>query len=254
MLLAIDIGNTNIVLGVFAGEELRAHWRLSTQTDRTADEFLLQVKGLFQLSGLTLAEVTGVVLASVVPTLVDPVLVMCRRSMGCEPLVIGPGVKTGVAIEYEDPREVGADRVVNAAAAHLRYGGPCIVVDFGTALTVDAIDEKGAYLGGAIAPGMTIASEALFAHAAKLPRVELTPPLSAIGRHTATSMQSGIVFGYVGLVKELIHRFRAELGAEAKVIATGGQAELIAPHTGLVDHLDPLLTLWGLKEIHRRNQ
>jgi len=254
MLFAIDIGNTNIVLGVFNGDELVGHWRLATGTNRTADEFLLQVKALFDLRDIRLADIDGIILATVVPTLIDPVVTMCERYFRQQPVIVGPGVKTGVAVEYEDPREVGADRVVNAVAAHLRYGGPCIVVDFGTATTLDAIDANGAYLGGAIAPGISISSEALFRHAARLPRVELLPPKVAIGRNTMSSMQSGIVYGYVGLVKELITRFRAELSPDAKVIATGGQAELIAPHTGMVDHIDPLLTLWGLKEIYRRNQ
>jgi type III pantothenate kinase len=253
MLLAIDIGNTNIVLGVFDGDELVADWRLSTRTSRTADEFLLQVKDLFDLQELSLSDIDGIVVASVVPTLVDSVVTMCQQYFRRRPMIIGPGVRTGVAIEYEDPREVGADRVVNAAAALVRYGTPCIIVDFGTATTIDAIDANGAYLGGAIAPGITIASEALFQYAAKLPRVELLAPGEAIGRNTITSMQSGIVYGYAGLVKELVGRFREELGGRAAVIATGGQSALIAPHTGMIDHVDPLLTLWGLREIYRRN-
>jgi type III pantothenate kinase len=254
MLLCIDIGNTNITLGLYQGEELGPRWRLATDHDRMPDEFALQVLGLLQMAGLSPTDVDGAALASVVPPLTGKWVEVCRTSLGCEPLVVDAGVRTGVRIRYEDPKSVGADRVVDAAAAFRLYGGPAIIVDFGTATTFDAISAEGDYLGGAIAPGIGIAAEALFSRAAKLTRVEITRPPSAIGRNTTHSIQSGLLFGNVGLVEGMVARFRSELGGQAKVIATGGLAELIARETPVIEVLAPWLTLDGLRMIFEMNR
>jgi type III pantothenate kinase len=254
MLLCIDIGNTNITLGLYQGEELGPRWRLATDHDRMPDEFALQVLGLLQMAGLSPTDVDGAALASVVPPLTGKWVEVCRTSLGCEPLVVDAGVRTGVRIRYEDPKAVGADRVVDAAAAFRLYGGPAIIVDFGTATTFDAISAEGDYLGGAIAPGIGIAAEALFSRAAKLTRVEITRPPSAIGRNTTHSIQSGLLFGNVGLVEGMVARFRSELGGQAKVIGTGGLAELIARETPVIEVLAPWLTLDGLRMIFEMNR
>ena len=254
MLLCIDIGNTNITLGLYQGEELGPRWRLATDHDRMPDEFALQVLGLLQMAGHSPTDVDGAALASVVPPLTGKWVEVCRTSLGCEPLVVDAGVRTGVRIRYEDPKAVGADRVVDAAAAFRLYGGPAIIVDFGTATTFDAISAEGDYLGGAIAPGIGIAAEALFSRAAKLTRVEITRPPSAIGRNTTHSIQSGLLFGNVGLVEGMVARFRSELGGQAKVIGTGGLAELIARETPAIEVLAPWLTLDGLRMIFEMNR
>ena len=253
MLLTIDIGNTNIVLGTYQGETLRASWRLSTEASRMPDEYAALLETLFKFSGGSLRDVSAVVLCSVVPALTATFEELARSYCGCEAIVVGPGTRTGVKILYENPREVGADRIANAVAAFHLYGGPAIVVDFGTATTFDALSADGEYLGGAIAPGLTIAADALFQHAARLFRVELKRPTTAIGRNTGTSVQSGLIFGYVGLIEGLIARFHAEMGP-AKVIATGGLAEIIASQTPAVEIINPLLTLEGLRLIYDLNR
>ena len=254
MLLCIDIGNTNITLGLYQGETLGPRWRLATDHDRMPDEFALQVLGLLQMAGLSPTDVDGAAVASVVPPLTGKWLDVCRTNLRCEPLVVDAGVRTGVRVRYDDPKAVGADRVVDAVAAFRMYGGPAIVVDFGTATTFDAISADGDYLGGAIAPGIGIAAEALFSRAAKLTRVEITRPPAAIGRNTTHSIQSGLLFGNVGLVEGMVDRFRRELGGQAKVIGTGGLAELIARETPVIEILAPWLTLDGLRMIYEMNR
>ncbi len=253
MLLTIDIGNTNITLGLYNGETLGPRWRLATVHDRMPDEYGLQFLGLLSHAGRSPAELTGVCLASVVPPLTGRVVEACHNYLGHNPLVVDAGVKTGVRILYEDPRAVGADRIVDAAAVQRLYGGPACVVDFGTATTFDAISAKGEYLGGAIAPGITIAAEALFLRTAKLPRVDLQRPPTAIGRNTVHAMQSGLIFGYVALVEGMVARFRQELGPEMKVIGTGGLTEIIARETDVIQILAPWLTLDGLRIIWEMN-
>lgn len=258
MLLTIDIGNTNLTLGVY-GENTPdgapgPRWRLATVHERMPDEYGLQFLGLLAHSGLRPEQLTGICLASVVPPVTGKVVEACRQYLKCEPLVVDAGVKTGVRIRYEDPRAVGADRIVDAAAVQRLYGGPACVVDFGTATTFDAISTEGDYLGGAIAPGISIAAEALFLRAAKLPRVDLQRPPSAIGRNTVHAMQSGLLFGYVALVEGMTARFRAELGPEMKVIATGGLAEIIARETNVLQIIAPWLTLDGLRIIWELNR
>jgi type III pantothenate kinase len=254
MLLTIDIGNTNITLGLYEGEALGPRWRLATDHERMPDEYGLQLLGLLEHAGYAASDLTGICLASVVPPLTGRMLEACRRYTGLEPLVLDTGVKTGVRIQYEDPRAVGADRIADAAAVQRLYGGPACVVDFGTATTFDAISAKGEYLGGAIAPGIGIASEALVMRTAKLPRVDLQRPPSAIGRNTPHAMQSGLLFGYVGLVEGMVRRFRKELGPDMKVIATGGLAEVIADETDVLEIIAPWLTLDGLRIIWDMNQ
>ena len=256
MLLVIDIGNTNIVAGGYreGDDSLLFHWRLSTDPHRTADEFGLFFNGLFAYEGLSLRDVREVILSSVVPPLTPALEGMAEKYLGLRPLTVGPGIKTGMNILYEDPKEVGADRIVNSVAGYAKYGGPLIVVDFGTATTFDAISADGAYLGGAIAPGLGISTEALFEHAAKLSRIDLVRPKSVIGRTTVSSMQSGIIFGFAGQVDELVRRMKAELGGRAKVVATGGFAPLIAKETSTIDVVDEFLTLEGLRLIYLKNK
>ena len=254
MLLCIDIGNTNITLGMYEGAALGPRWRLATENERMPDEFGLQVTGLLALAGKSPADVGGVAIASVVPPLTGRWIETCRVYLKCDPLVVDAGVRTGVKIRYEDPRAVGADRIVDAAAAFRLYGGPACIVDFGTATTFDAISSEGEYLGGAIAPGIGIAAQALFQRTAKLPRVDLLRPPAAIGRNTVNAIQSGLLFGYVGLVEGMVARFREELGREMKVIGTGGQADLIAHETRVIEILAPWLTLDGLRMIYEMNQ
>ncbi|RJQ08222.1 MAG: type III pantothenate kinase [Bacillota bacterium] len=256
MLLVIDIGNTNIVTGVYrdGSDQLLYHWRLSTDPERTADEYGLLFDGLFSYDGLDLRQVRAVAISSVVPPLTPVLERMAEKYLKGTPLVVGPGIKTGMNILYEDPKEVGADRIVNGVAAYAKYGGPIIVVDFGTATTFDAISAEGAYLGGAIAPGIGISTEALFEHAAKLSRIELARPKSVIGRTTVASMQSGIIFGFAGQVDELVRRMRRELGGQCRTVATGGFAELISKETSTLEVVDPFLTLDGLRLVYLRNR
>jgi len=254
MLLCIDIGNTNVTLGLYEGETPGPRWRLATDHERMPDEFALEVLGLLGYSGLNAAAVEAAAIASVVPPLTGRWAEVCRRYLDCEPLVIDASVNTGVRVLYEEPGAVGADRLVDAAAAYRLYGGPACIVDFGTATTFDALSASGEYLGGAIAPGIGIAADALFQRTAKLPRVELARPPSAIGRNTVHSMQSGLLFGYVSLVEGMVTRFRAELGPDMTVIGTGGLAELLARETPVIQILAPWLTLDGLRMIYEMNR
>jgi type III pantothenate kinase len=254
MLLTIDIGNTNITLGLYESEQLGSRWRLATNHDRMPDEYGLQFLGMLNHAGYSPEDLHGICMASVVPPLTGKVVHACRTYLGHEPLVVDAGVKTGVRIQYENPRAVGADRIVDAAAVKRLYGGPACVVDFGTATTFDAISPEGDYLGGAISPGIGIAAEALFIRAAKLPRVDIQRPPAAIGRNTTHAMQSGLLFGYVALVEGMVSRFREELGPNMKVIATGGLAEVIAQETDVIQIIAPWLTLDGLQIIWELNQ
>jgi type III pantothenate kinase len=254
MLLAIDVGNTNVTLGLYQWEELGPRWRLATVHERMPDEYGVQFLGLLQHAGITPHDITDICLASVVPPVTGKVVEACQRYLGQNPLVVDAGVKTGVRIRYEDPRAVGADRIVDAAAVQRFYGGPACVVDFGTATTFDGISKEGDYLGGAIAPGIGIAAEALFLRTAKLPRVDFQRPPTAIGRNTTHAMQSGLMFGYVALVEGMVVRFRAELGPDMKVIATGGLAEIIARETDVIQIIAPWLTLDGLRIVWELNQ
>ncbi|MBI5165089.1 MAG: type III pantothenate kinase [Magnetospirillum sp.] len=254
MLLAIDCGNTNIVFAVFDGEEVKGEWRASTTTGRTADELGVWLNQLLGIAGLNRQDITAAIIASVVPAMVFGLKTMCRRYFACEPLVVGDeGVDLGLAVHLDRPEEVGADRLVNAVAAHQGYRGPMVVIDFGTATTFDVVDAAGNYCGGAIAPGINLSLEALHMAAAKLPRVAIGRPKQVIGKATVPAMQSGIFWGYVGLIEGLVRRIESEFGTAMTVVATGGLAPLFADATPVIHHLDPDLTLRGLLLIHRRN-
>ena len=254
MLLGIDVGNTNIVLGVFEGEVRRASWRIHTRNAATTDEYGVLVAGLFAGADLDPATIDGVALASVVPPLTEAFADLARRMFRCQPLIVDAGIKTGVKVRYDSPRDVGADRVVNAAAVCRHYGRPACIIDFGTGTTFDAINAAGEYVGGAIAPGLEISLQALAGRTARLPNVELRAPPSSIGGNTVHAMQSGLVFGYVALVEGMVARFRAELGEDMQVIGTGGLAAVIASQTDVVEHIDPWLTLKGLQIVYQLNQ
>jgi type III pantothenate kinase len=254
MLLAIDVGNTNINIGVFDGSKLKGTWKVATGVHRMPDEYASLLLNLFDRHGIDASQVTDAILCSVVPTLVGVFEEVCRRYLKVLPLVVESGVKTGVRIGLDNPKEVGADRVVNAVAARQLYGGSVIVIDLGTATTFDAVSEDGDYLGGAIAPGIAIATEALFTRTAALPRVELTHPKRAVGRNTVAAMQSGIVFGYAGLIEGIVARIQQEMGGKAKVVATGGYAELLARETPVIEVVNPDLTLTGLRLIYEMNK
>lgn len=253
MLLAIDVGNTNIMLGLYEGEELGPHWRLSTDHARMPDEFAMQLLGLLGHAGVAPDEISGVAIASGVPVLTTRWCQVARRYLHVEPVVISAGMETGLTILYDNPSSVGADRIVDAVAAYHRYGGPLIIVDFGTATTFEAITAAGEYLGGAIAPGIGISAEALGRRAAKLPTIDIERPPSPIGRNTVHSMQSGLFYGYVGLVEGMVTRFRGEIGQEALVIGTGGLAPLIASGTEIIDIIAPWLTLDGVRLLYEMN-
>lgn len=257
MLLAIDVGNTNIVLGVFDKTTLIRSWRLQTLRDRTSDEIGLLVDGLFAQSGLDRTRVDGIIVGSVVPPLTGTMRTMVERYFSLSALIVDPAANTGMPILYESPADVGADRIVNAIAANAQFGKvgrPLIVCDFGTATTLDAVSAAGEYLGGAICPGVTISADALFQRAARLPRIDVRKPARVIGRTTVGAMESGLFYGYVGMVEGLVTRMNAELGGSSICVATGGLAAVIAPETALIDHVDIDLTLQGLRIVWERNQ
>ncbi|MHB1054881.1 MAG: type III pantothenate kinase, partial [Thermoleophilia bacterium] len=256
LLLAIDVGNTHTVAGLFPGDELKEYWRVTTRSHATADQLAVTYSSLLSLKGYSLGQVRQVILSSVVPSMVGQYELLASRYMGTTALVVGPGIKTGLPILTNNPHEVGADRIVNAVAVLEELGGgPCVVVDFGTATTFDAVSARGEYLGGAISPGVEVSLEALTARAARLSRVDLGEPEGVIGKTTAQSLCAGMVYGFAGLVDGIVTRMKDELGGEpVATLATGGFAELIVPHTRTLSRVDPLLTLKGLKLVHKRNE
>jgi type III pantothenate kinase len=254
VLLAIDVGNSTTVVGAFEGESLRYRWVLSTLTARSSDESALLLSGLLDVVGLSFdRDVRGVVIGSVVPPVTEVLRTTCAAYTSVSPVVIGPGVRTGIALRHDHPQDLGADRIANAVAVHALYGGPAIVVDFGTAISFDAVDATGAFVGGAIAPGVGTSADALVARAARLPTVETVAPPSPIARSTVTALQSGIVYGFAGLVDGLVSRISLELGAGVTTVATGGSARPVLDACGTIDHHDPALTLKGLRLVWERN-
>jgi type III pantothenate kinase len=257
-LLAVDVGNTNVLFGLFdevdGKTQLAQHWRIATRREQTSDELGILVRALFEHSGRSLAEVTDVILSTVVPPLLPIWERACGKLFDRPPLVVGPGIRTGMPVRYENPREVGADRIVNAVAAVELVGAPVIAVDFGTATTFDCVSDRGEYLGGAIFPGIHVAMEALFDRASMLHRIEIARPRTVIGRTTTESLQSGLLFGYAGMVDAMVERIRAELGAAARVVATGGLAQLIASETHCIERVEPFLTLEGLRLLFEKNR
>lgn len=256
MLLVIDVGNSNIVAGVYQDSELLVHWRFSTDRSKTADEYGILLSSMFNYTHVNMSEVTDIIISSVVPPLLVPLSRMCERYFELEPLIVGPGLKSGIQLRYENPKEVGADRIVNAVAAYEKYKSknmPLIIVDFGTATTFCAMLPTGEYLGGAIAPGIGISTEALFQKAAKLPRIELLAPDTVICRNTVKAMQAGVIFGFAGQMDGIVGRMIEELGGEAFVIATGGFANTMAAESNFIDVVEPFLTLDGLRILHKRN-
>jgi type III pantothenate kinase len=254
MLLAVDVGNTQTHLGAFDGTELIEHWRFQTRAGATGDELAERIAGLLALSGLELGAVDALVASSVVPPLGAEYEAMARRYTESPCLLVGPGVKTGMAIRIDNPYEVGADRLVNAVAAHTRFGGPCVVVDFGTGINFDAVSAEGDYLGGAIAPGVEISLSALAERGARIPRIELSEPDAAVGKSTRAAIQSGVIFGFAGLIDGIARRFKRELGEETTFVATGGLASAITPFCETIDTIDDLLTLTGLRLIWEMNE
>lgn len=254
MILVFDVGNTNMVIGVYDKEELLTHWRIRTDVQRTSDEYGIMLEALFHYHKLDSKNIKAVIISSVVPTLNMELEWMSQRYFGCKPMLVEPGIKTGLAIKYDNPREVGADRVVNAVAAYHKYGAPLIIIDFGTATTFCVVSKAGEYLGGAIAPGIRISTDALVSRASKLPRVELCVPKSLIGKNTVMSMQVGIMYGFVGQTEGIINRMKKEIDGNVRVIATGGLAPLIASETDCIDEIDEFLTLDGLRMLYEINQ
>jgi type III pantothenate kinase len=255
MILVMDVGNTNIVLGIYDGNKLLYHWRMATDREKTSDEYGMFMANLFNHEKLYAKDIEAVVVASVVPPIMYSLEHAIKKYFGVNPIIVGPGTKTGINVRTENPREVGADRIVNAVAASEIYGGPLIIIDFGTATTLCAISSKGEYIGGVICPGVKISAEALFQRAAKLPRIELNKPDTVIGRNTVASMQSGIIFGYVGQVDYLVRRIKKEMGEDnIKVIATGGLARVIATESETIDEINGMLTFEGLRIIYERNK
>lgn len=254
MILTMDIGNTNIKTALFEGGEMVRYWRVSTNKNYTSDEYGILLTSLFAHQGVSAEQVEGIVISSVVPTINYTIDHMCQNYFHLTPMFLGPGVKTGINIRYENPRELGSDRIANAVAAYEEYGGPVIFIDFGTASTFGVVDEKGSFLGGSIFPGIKLASEALSSGTAKLPRFELTRPDTVIGRTTLTNLQSGMYYGYVGMLEHIVSRMQQELGKNAKVVATGGMAQLLAQESKVIDHVDGQLTLKGLHLIYERNK
>src|SRR4051812_29448755 len=253
MLLVVDVGNTQTHFGTFKGTDLVEHWRFATVRQSTADELGAALRALLELRGVGLADLDASIVSSTVPQLAPEWAAMAERYLNHRMLVVGPGIRTGMALRYDNPREIGADRLVNAVAGYAKVGGACVVVDFGTAITYDPVSARGEYLGGIITPGVEISLEALTSRAAKLPRIDLGPPRSLIGKTTVDAIRSGIIYGFAGQVDAIVGRLRAELGEDTETIATGGLAEHIVPHTDTIDEVDDLLTLNGLKLLHERN-
>lgn len=255
MILVFDVGNTNIVMGIYEGKKLVNFWRIKTDAEKTSDEYGMIINQLFAHQGQKLSDIKAVVISSVVPTIMYTLEHMTKKYLGSEPLVISSDIKTGLNIKYDNPKEVGADRIVNAVAAYELYGGPLIIVDFGTATTFCAVSENGDYLGGAISPGIRISMDALFQRTAKLPKVELVKPETVICKNTVNSIQSGVIYGYVGQVDYIVRRMKKEIGApDAKVVATGGLSKLIASESETIEIVNGLLTLEGLRIIYERNR
>ena len=255
MILTLDIGNTNIKTALFEGGEMAHYWRISTSLSKTSDEYGILLMNMFAHEGVKPEEVEGIVISSVVPTINFTIEHMCQNYFHMQPMMVAPGIKTGINIKYENPRELGSDRIANAVAAYAQSGGPCIFIDFGTATTFGVVDENGSFLGGSIFPGIKVASEALVSGTAKLPRFAIEKPESVIGRTTLTNLQSGMYYGYVGLVKHIVQKMKQELGRQdAIVVATGGMALLISEESKVIDKLDGLLTLKGLRMIYERNK
>ncbi len=254
LIVVIDVGNTNIVFGGYEGRTLKYHWRMATSREKTEDEYAMMMKALFEQEQLHFSMVEGVIISSVVPPIMYTLELMCKKYFNQKPLVIGPGIKTGLNIKYDNPKEVGADRIVNAVAGIQLYGAPLIIVDFGTATTFCYVNEQKQYMGGAIGPGLSISAEALYTRASQLPRIQLSKPNHVIGKNTVHAMQSGVFYGYICQVDGMVNRFKASAKSNPVVVATGGLAELLSEEAETIDYVDPFLTLKGLKLIYDKNK